>query len=798
MQEGFLTWFYKEGIHRVIEVWLRLVMLTFETFSVEFLFKTLFSPWKRDVVTTVNASLQDIFQDIGFNLVSRFVGALVRTAAIVSGLVVTTVVFVIGGILTLAIVIFPIPLIPTYNYLKTQTRPLTVESLQDLMQRPQIQFILRHAGLNEAQVLQTASVVAQFDQNALLKDAQHFAQALRSSYPKGTHLLLAYFEQAPQLQKLLTENNLIIEELAEIVAWQERLWQKFARAPIFANPDRIQNHVHIGIDWAVGYTPALNRFARKIIEPADHREYLAHQDVVNQVITILRRSGKHNVILVGDPGVGKDTIIRAIARQFGDTKQFFLLDVNNLISGLSLSDDFETRLVGALKEAVSAGNVVLVAEQIEVLLDQNRGGANAVAILEPYLESPNLQLIATTTFASYHHLIEADPILAKNFERVDVTEPTDQQVMVILQDLTPIFEGKAKITISYQALRETVKVADRFLSQKRFPEKAIDILDEITSNQSPGSHVSTKQIDDLVSKKIHVRVGEPLKQEKQLLLNLEENLHRRLINQDQAVRQLADALRRVRAGVIPENKPIGSFLFLGPTGVGKTETAKTLAEAYFGSEQAMVRFDMSEYQNPQTSQQLIEQLSARLSEQPFTLLLLDEIEKAYPDILNLFLQVLDDARLTTPAGQTIDFRNTIIIATSNAGSEFIRESIAGKGQVTSRALLDYVQKQGIFKPEFLNRFTAVVAYEPLKIEQLKKVVDIILDRINKTLAAQQIKVTLDDAAKTKLAQIGFDPVFGARALERTMREKIENLVAQKILKGELQKGQTFTVSAAIL
>lgn len=793
MQEGFLTWVYGDGLQRASQVWLRVVSVVFDTFSINFLLRTLFAPWKRDVVSHVNSSLQTILQDFGFNIISRLVGAVIRGATIFSGLLLTILAFVLGAILMLTLVIFPLPLLPAYIYLKEQNKPLKLAPLKQLVELPAIKFILNHAGIDPNEVALSAH--GQINDQTLWQSANHFAQIFKTA-AAPEHLLLAYFDEVPDLSKLLTNHDLIVEELAEIVAWRKRLWLAVHKPPLVVQPSQIATTTHIGIDWAVGFTPRLNRFAHHIIpEETPSGRYLVHQDIATQVIGILARLGKHNVMLVGDPGVGKSTIVRGIARRFGDTKQFFSLDVNSLISGLSLSDDFETRFVGALQDAVSAGNIVLYVENIELLLDQNKNTLNAVAILEPYLESPNLQLVATTTFSSYHNLIDSNPILSKNFERVDVLEPNDQQVMIILEDLTPIYEMRNKLTITYQALREIVRVSDRFMSNKRFPEKAIDILDEIAATTPSGSVVNAKDIDTLVTKKTHIKVGQPLKQEKELLLHLEDVLHKRLINQEEAVRQLADALRRVRAGVLDEKKPIGSFLFIGPTGVGKTQTAKTLAQAYFGAEEAMARFDMSEYQNPTTSNQLIEQLSTRISQQPFTLLLLDEIEKAHPDVLNLFLQVLDDARMTTQAGETINFRNTIIIATSNAGSEFIREQTTNHQPVTNEQLLDYIQRKGIFKPEFLNRFTAVIAYHPLTIAQLEQVVDIQLARINATLVKQQIILALDVQTKRKLAQLGFDPVFGARALERTMREKIENLIAQKILREQVKKGETITVTA---
>jgi ATP-dependent Clp protease ATP-binding subunit ClpA len=296
-------------------------------------------------------------------------------------------------------------------------------------------------------------------------------------------------------------------------------------------------------------------------------------------------------------------------------------------------------------------------------------------------------------------------------------------------------------------------------------------------------------------------------QEAKKLLNLEEFLHQRVIGQDEAISAVANAMRRARSGMQSNQRPIGTFLFLGPTGVGKTETAKALAEAYFGSEKSMIRIDMSEFQEQSSIYRLIGsppaagaegekgQLTTAVMDNPFSLILLDEIEKAHPQILTLFLQVFDDGRLTDGTGQTVDFTNAIVISTSNAGSEFIRESLVKgvHGEELKKSLLDFLQKQGIFRPEFLNRFDAVVAYHPLTQQQIVQVATLMLNSLSKQMGEKEITLKFTPGAVQKLATAGFDPIYGARPMRRAIQEKIENALASSMLQGKIKRGATVTI-----
>ena len=637
---------------------------------------------------------------------------------------------------------------------------------------------------------------------------------------------MVIFKIDPPLQQLFRGIGISYEEMQNLVIWQTSLWQKIYPQSLLWEPDKISITGGVGRDWASGYSVNLDQFASDISTQSSQLRqqtyYQAHLNTIEEIETILARSGKHNVILVGDPGVGKEATVLGFADKIArgksirgvGHKRVLHLNISAITSGSQNPQEIEQRLILAMNDAVSAGNIILYIPNIERLFGQKEGVGqiNAAEVLLPYLSSSQLQLIGTADFKSYHQFIESNPSLAASFEKIEINEPTTEQTLRILEEIAPMIESRNRVILSFQALKEIVKGAERYLGERRFPQKGIDLMDEVAVSVSKSGQrkvILPEDVDALISQKTEVPVGEVQAQEKGKLLDLENILHRRLINQEEAVKLVADALRRARAGLQKGKKPIGSFLFLGPTGVGKTETAKALSEAYFGNEKNMVRFDMSEYQDVASSNRLIGGpgyeagglLTNAIREQPFTLLLLDEIEKAHPNILNLFLQVLDEGQLKDSLGQVVDFSNTIIIATSNAGANFIRQFLSQNANNMAglkEKLLDYVQNQNIFKPEFLNRFDAVVAFRPLTQEELIKVVDILLSRINGNLSEKRITVTLDQAAKEKLANLGFDPQFGARALARTMQAKVENLVAAKILDGSLGEGQTFNITGEMI
>ncbi|MDE2173521.1 MAG: ATP-dependent Clp protease ATP-binding subunit [Patescibacteria group bacterium] len=623
---------------------------------------------------------------------------------------------------------------------------------------------------------------------------------------------------SPFLKRFLLDARLEPADLRTLLDWQEESERKRNRRRQFWSKYNLMRSRSIGRDWASGYAPHLEKYAIEVNRYVD-RNFSPHLygrvAETEAIERILARDGKNNVILVGEAGVGKMLTVSALAARIAlgevlaalSHKRVLQLETGALTSGLTGDGEIETRLQAVLNDAVRAGNIILLIENIQDLFNDSHaaGTIDATQVLLPYLASSRLQIIGLTTYEGYHESIVTHADLARLFEKVELREPIKENVYAILRDVIPQIEGHDRVWVLYQAVKAAVELSDRYIKNAPFPEKTIDLLQEaaVLAGARGEGVVTAAHIEEVVRERTRIPVGEMAGNEKDVLLNLETTLHERVVGQDEAISAIANAMRRARSGISSAKKPIGSFLFFGPTGVGKTETAKALALAYFGSEKRMVRFDMSEYQLPDSLHRLIGHdseagaLTTAIMDNPFSLLLLDEIEKAHPDILNVFLQVLDDGRLTDALGRTVDFTNTIIIATSNAGAELIRESVArgdgSEGGLQER-ILEALQTQGVFRPEFLNRFDAIVMFKPLTGDQTNQVARLLLADLNSRLKEKSITVVADEQVLAKLVSVGFDPEFGMRPLRRAVQDRVENLVAHKILAGELKNGDTLTLT----
>jgi ATP-dependent Clp protease ATP-binding subunit ClpC len=486
------------------------------------------------------------------------------------------------------------------------------------------------------------------------------------------------------------------------------------------------------------------------------------------------------------------------------------IDIDYLLGGIKSPGELTERLSGVFSEAAAAGNIIIYFENFQNLLSSGDAGkVDATEVLLSFLDSPEMHIVGTCDIGNFNRHIATNSSLVQRFTRVTVEEPTSEEMIRILEDTVPIIEYKTHSIISYEAIKETVSAADKYILNLPNPEKSINLLDGATtkaSSQRGKTIILPKDISEYVTEKFDVPAGEVEEGEKQKLLMLEDFLHQSVIGQAEAIAAISNALRRARAGVTNSKKPIGSFLFLGPTGVGKTETAKALSRSYFGAEDRMIRFDMSEFQNKEDIYRLIGSniggeaeigsLTTAVRERPFSLLLFDEIEKAHRDILDLFLQMLDEGIITDGEGRKVSFMNTIIIATSNAGANLIRESINNGEQYENmkKTLLDYLQKENIYRPEFLNRFTGVIAFSPLSQEEINQVAVLMIEKLKETIRQNKgITVEVEPKAIGELAKLGFDPVMGARPMARVIQEKLENLLATKILSGELKKGDSITI-----
>lgn len=570
--------------------------------------------------------------------------------------------------------------------------------------------------------------------------------------------------------------------------------------------------------WTSGWTPTLKHFSQDITRlVAEGRvPYLiGRRNEIEQVVRILTRTTKNNVILLGPAGVGKTSIVYSIAQQMirGELseikgKKLVALDFAALVADSGARGQFESRMKKILNESGPGQTILFIDEMASTMYaGGSEGSVNAASVLSPYLSSGDVQMIGAVSFADYRKIIEPNESFASYFQTVEIKEPEEKEVMTILESVSSSIEAHQKVTISFQAIEAAVKLSKQYIRDRVLPEKAIDILDEaaVAVKRSKRLIVREDDIAHVISSKTGIPVSKVSQPEKDKLLDLERELHERIIGQDEAVKVISDAMRRARVGLKDEQKPVARFLFLGPTGVGKTETCKALADMYYGSEKNIIRLDMSEYQNADSINRLLGaapgtkdfeaggQLTEAIRRRPFSLILLDELEKAHPRILDIFLQVLDDGRLTDSSGRTISFQDSIIIATSNAQAIVIQEAVR-KGQRKDELKALVLQNLNqTFRPEFINRFDSVVVFDPLAMEQVLQIAVLMLQGVRDNLEEKEIGFEITPEALLKIAQLGFNPEFGARPLKRVIQDKIENNIAEKILRNEVKPGDVIKI-----
>lgn len=680
-----------------------------------------------------------------------------------------------------------------------------------------IEFIIARMGIAKEKFLEQ-STDEPVNNEDIVFEALRIAAAENHDFISIGDVFAALCLKTESLNRLLFSLHLKEEDMLNIVYWETQVIRQ-KRKKLF-DPENMVLSGGIGRDWAFGYTHNLNRFSHDITDLAASPNYDLHrvgyEDEIIALENALVTSTTKNAVLVGEPGIGKKTIIYAFAERVYSGKTYGILankhilelDISAALAGAQTEGEISGRLHTILSEAAYAGNIILFIDRIDELFaagDESVGKIDASAIVLPYLELPQLWFIGTTTPGLYHKIIESNTSLRDHFSKINVAEPDAARVIRVLEAVSPFVERKTGVVFTYLALKEVVKLADRVFVNKTNPEKSIDLLDQVAVNAASAGMplVTDKNVQDTVRAKTGVEVGEIREEEKSKLLNLEDYLHKRIVNQEEAIKAVANAMRRGRAEIEESKKPMGSFLFLGPTGVGKTETSKALAESYFGSEQNMIRFDMSEYQTKESISRLIgdEQggsglLSQAIFENPHTLVLFDEVEKAEAGILNLFLQMLDEGFITDTVGRKIIFSNTIVIATSNAGSEYIRENVKNNTpyEQMKSGLMEELQQKGIFRPEFINRFTTVILFSPLSTEQMREVAKMMVEKLRLRLETEkEIKLDITEAAIAELALKGYSPEFGARALQRTIQESLENVLAKKMISGEVARGATVKI-----
>ncbi|MCA9352980.1 ATP-dependent Clp protease ATP-binding subunit [Patescibacteria group bacterium] len=553
----------------------------------------------------------------------------------------------------------------------------------------------------------------------------------------------------------------------------------FAFVPIRISFEKLVTLGSLGREWAYPVTWELDKHGRDLRHMPEVL-VIDHDKAIEQMERVLSRATQQNVLVVGSQGVGKSTRLGYLARQMYRDLSVPALNGKRLVQ-LFPEEMAVGDIQACIKEAIKARNVVLVIENIERF--------NIVGILEPYLDNNYFQMILTTDWASYDGTYKHHSNLMRVSEIVEMYPPNDEVTLLYLEDWTQSHRQQSRMDKT--VLSTVIALTNKLMMNTAQPEKSIDILEELLT--LPEEVITQEHVEQLISQKTNVPLGALKTQEKDILIHLEEVLKHHVIGQDRALHAIASALKRGRAGVADSPKPIGSFLFLGPTGVGKTYTAKMLATYYFGGEHMMIRFDMSEFRELDTLDRFLERLGADVEESPFSLVFFDEIEKAHPDILNLFLQILDEGQIHTPEGRLISFRNTIIICTSNAGAVYMIENETESEEL----LIDHIVRAGILRPEFINRFDATILYQSLKRPEIEEIATIMLNKLNTHILKQHnLEIIVTDELVKVLARKGHDPKFGIRPLARVIQDDIETQIADALLKDPTPKNLCLYIDPA--
>ncbi len=622
----------------------------------------------------------------------------------------------------------------------------------------------------------------------------------------GAHIIAAMVTVSPDLKKLLPHLQLDERDIAQVLVWRHHLEELIAaqHAP--------KNTGGIARDWSFGYTPMLERFAVNVSNQVAGGllkvDIAAHSEALDFLEQTIGGSGRRGAVLVGPTGAGKTAVIQAFADRivYGEDKvpvslkyrQVLSLDASSLISAASGRGELEELINRLLIEAYHAKNTILCFDEAQYFFEEGVGSVDLSTLLLPILEGGSLMTIFTMDEQRYLQIAQKNPAIASALSRFTIAPASEQESLRVMENKLVRLESEQGTTYMFQALKEAYRLSERYYYDLAQPGKSLQLLNAASRFASNGI-VTADSVRQAVEKTEGVKVGATAgEDEKQKLLNLESLIHERMINQTRAVSVVSDALRRARAGVRNESRPIGTFLFLGPTGVGKTELAKALAEVYFGGEEHLIRLDMNEFVSPNDVKRLIadgaqdtHSLTARVMKQPFSVILLDELEKAHDQVLTTLLQVLDEGILRDIRGREVNFRDTIIIATSNAGAQQIRHHIeAGENlEKFEDSFVDELISSKTFRPEFLNRFDEIVLFRPLKPVELEQIVDLILEGINETLEPQKVKVTIDASLRSWLVTKGNDPRLGARPMRRIVQKVVENTIAKRMLSGEVQPGE---------
>ncbi|HSX39698.1 MAG TPA: ATP-dependent Clp protease ATP-binding subunit [Candidatus Saccharimonadales bacterium] len=826
----FCRWWLIDAPKRLFRIAQTVIALVNNEFSFTLNLKLMFTP---------------LFGDYSF--IGRSIGFLFRIIQVVVGLAALTVFTVISFLIPVAWWVLPIVLIlylkiytlivlivvaAGWFYTQRNTPHKRVTAIKDnnyidtltpeakkLLNNPKsflqfqhVLFVLKKAELLDKafmEELQTANVAPT---PLILKTAYDYAISQQTRYIEVEQIFLAMVRNFSGSESLLAKYGSSAKLLEQSVKWIVEKREELAKVYFWQEdyPKPIMGGIGRGMTGRI--TPALNAVSEdftKEVRKGIINKIIGRKEEIKKIAEILSGS-KVNVLIIGEPGSGKTSIVKGIAYDIMQGTEFKSLQfkrivslrVGDLLAGTKTSGDIAEKLSRVMNEVETSGDIILFIDEIHNLVageeDKNVDVSNIFSVLEPHLSSGRVQFLGATNIQNYRKYIEPNGSFSRLFQLVEIPQASKTDTVEILKNTALNMEKQYGITISFPALQKVVDLSDKLIHERVLPDKAIDILNRAaTAVSSSTKFLTAEDIAKEISTTTHIPVAAISQDESQKLLTIETEMKKHVIGQDEAINQIGSALKRARVGIRNQNKPIASFLFVGTTGVGKTETAKTLAETYFGDPKTMIRLDMSEYQQIDSLNRLLGSndgsskgiLTEAVRTRPYTLILLDEIEKAHPNILLTFLQILDDGRLTDPTGLVIDFTNSIIIATSNVGTREI-QGISENNNFEEIKTSAMKEVRNHFAPEFLNRFNGIIVFRPLTLESVKKICDIMLNSVRQLADAKGVKLTFKPELIDELLKRGYSPEWGARPLARAIEDTVESYLAVKFLSNEIKAGET--------